>query len=618
MIIAPDRYKDTTPVIATMEEFEALKGELPDAEAKVALAKFLRTNITFAVDLLTGGAQKLYPFQEIILKGMLNRNFNLCVFSRGIGKTFLASIYCYLQCIFEPGTKIILVGPNFRTARAIMMLISDLCQKKEARLLRQCFDKPEPTKSPDLWTWNINGGSITALPLTDKIRGFRANILVIDEYLLMEKRVIEEVLMPFLVSPQDQAKRKEIRERENILIKKGEMQESERIVFENKAKLIGLSSASYTFQNLYQTYNDWKTKIEDYKTKADATYFVSQFAWNAVPDTMVDKSIIELGNSGAVSNASFQREYGAQFTDGSDSYFSMRKMLKQTLNDGEDPSILLRGNPDKKYVLGIDPNLSNSENADDFAMCVMELGEEKQDAVVVHQYACAGADMKQNIDYLYYIMTHFNIVLALIDNMGSQFIESANASEVFTKSNLRINALEWNTVAENEDFVKEMAKIKGEYNYLSKKIFVKQYFTTEFISKANSYLQASIDAGWVWFGSKANGCDASYNRLANTDCVTSLTGFSTKNELIDEQDDLIVRTRNQCALIEFTANSRGLETYDIPKNLKRGKGDTRARRDSYSAFLLANWAKKCYFDMINYKSDKPKKATFTPFMVQTF
>lgn len=615
MIIAPNRYKDITPSIASLDEFYSLKGELSDAQAKVSLAKFLRTNITLTVDLLTGGAQKLYPFQEIILKGMLNRNFNLCVFSRGIGKTFLASIYCYLQCIFEPGTKIILVGPNFRTARAIMMLISDLCQKKEAKLLQNCFDKPEPTKSPDLWTWNINGGSITALPLTDKIRGFRANILVIDEFLLMEKRVIEEVLMPFLVSPQDQAKRKEIREREDYMIKKGVMREEDRVVFQNKAKLIGLSSASYTFQNLYQTYTDWKGKIEDYNLKSDATYFVSQFAWNAVPDTMIDKSIIELGNSGVASNASFQREYGAQFTDGSDSYFSMRKMLKQTLKDGEDPSVLLRGNPNKKYVLGIDPNLSNSENADDFAMCVMELGEEKQDAVIVHQYACAGADMKQNIEYLYYIMTHFNIVLAIIDNMGSQFIESANASEIFMKNNMQISSLEWNTVAENEDFIKEMARIKGEYNHLSKKIFVKQYFTTEFISKANSYLQASIDAGWVWFGSKANGCDATYNRLINTESVVSLTGFKDKNELIDEQDDLIVRTRNQCALIEFTANSRGLETYDIPKNLKRGKGDTRARRDSYSAFLLANWAKKCYFDMINYKTAPKEKNTFTPFII---
>lgn len=421
--------------------------------------------------------------------------------------------------------------------------------------------------------------------------------------------------MPFLVSPQDQAKRKEIREREDYMIKQGVMKEEDRAVFQNKAKLVGLSSASYTFQNLYQTYSDWKGKIEDYNLKSDATYFVSQFAWNAVPDTMIDKSIIELGNSSVASNASFQREYGAQFTDGSDSYFSMRKMLKQTLRDGEDPSILLRGNPNKKYVLGIDPNLSNSENADDFAMCVMELGEEKQDAVVVHQYACAGADMKQNIEYLYYIMTHFNIVLALIDNMGSQFIESANASEIFMKNNMQLNGLLWNTVAENEEFIKEMARIKGEYNYLSKKIFVKQYFTTEFISKANSYLQASIDAGWVWFGSKANGCDTTYNRLVNTEAVVSLSGFKDKNELIDEQDDLIVRTRNQCALIEFTANSRGLETYDIPKNLKRGKGDTRARRDSYSAFLLANWAKKCYFDMINYKTAPKEKNTFTPFII---
>lgn len=613
MIYLPEKYKKYSNQIEPWEFYKSLKGELDDNEAKITLAKFMRQNLRFTVELLTG--QKLQPFQEVILKGLLNRNFNLCVFSRGIGKTYLASVFCYLQCIFEPGTKILVAGPTFRTARFIMSSIRDLVQTKNAQLLAQAMGKP--TFLPEEWKWQINGGSIVAIPLSSgKIRGYRATTLIVDEYLEMPKITIDEVLLPFLVSPQDLAERLATREREDKLISKGLMKEEERRVFKNKAKLIGLSSASYTFQNLYTTYKDWKDILEDPAKETDGTYFISQLAWNAVPPDFVDKSIIEMGqNEGINSNAAFQREYGAQFTDGSDSYYSMKKMLKQSLQPGEEPSILLRGNPDKKYILGIDPNLSNSENADDFAMCLLELDEDAKDAVIVNQYAVAGKDMIDHINYLYYLLTHFNIVGIIIDNMGSQFIESANASEIFTRNNIKLNTLEWNTVAENEDFVKEMVRVKNEYNVLNRKYVIKQYFTTEFISKSNSYLQASIDAGKVWFASPGNGSDMTLSKLLNTEVPLDLVGYKIKSDFIDEQDDLLKRTRNQMALIEFTANSRGLETYDVPVRLKRGKGETRARRDSYSAFLLANWAKKCYFDMIKYSPTQKPKGTFTPFIV---
>ncbi len=103
--------------------------------------------------------------------------------------------------------------------------------------------------------WRINGGSITAIPLSgEKIRGFRANILVLDEYLLLPEETIKTVLMPFLVAPQDMAERIRVREIEDGLIKSGKMEEKDRMVFENKSKMIALSSASYSFENLYKTY----------------------------------------------------------------------------------------------------------------------------------------------------------------------------------------------------------------------------------------------------------------------------------------------------------------------------------------------------------------------------
>ena len=95
------------------------------------------------------------------------------------------------------------------------------------------------------------------------------------------------------------------------------------MAFENNSKMIALSSASYTFENLYKTYKEWIGKIRDKET-TDASYFMSQMGYESLPKEMIDTTIIEEARSGGVSHSSFQREYCAQFTDGSDSYFSAK------------------------------------------------------------------------------------------------------------------------------------------------------------------------------------------------------------------------------------------------------------------------------------------------------
>ena len=202
MWFCPDKYNTTLPNLN--EEFSKLEGELGNRQAKISLAKFLRQNLGFTTELLSG--IKLAPFQEITLKAFFNRNFNMCVWGRGCGKSFIAAVYCFLQCIFEPRTKILIAGPTFRTARFIFNNIEKIVETKEATMLAQAFGAK--SKRNDQFEWKINEGTITAIPLSgEKIRGFRANILVLDEFLLLPEETIKTVLMPFLVAPQDMAAR---------------------------------------------------------------------------------------------------------------------------------------------------------------------------------------------------------------------------------------------------------------------------------------------------------------------------------------------------------------------------------------------------------------------------
>ena len=444
MWYCPDKYKD--PIVDINKEILQLGGELEDKEARITLAKFLRSNLGITTELISG--IKLAPFQEITLKAFFNRNFSMCVWGRGCGKTFIAAIYCFLQCIFEPRTKILIAGPTFRTARFIFNNLETIVESKGAKLLAQAFGAR--SKRNDQYEWKINGGSITAIPLSgEKIRGFRANILVLDEFLLLPEEIIRNVLMPFLVAPQDIAERIKIREMEDELIKKGKMKESQKMVFENNSKMIALSSASYTFENLYKVYKEWSERINS-KDVGESKYFISQMGYESLPKEMIDSTIIEEAQSDSSSLSSFQREYCAQFTDGSDSYFSAKKMHECTIPNGEEPSMKIIGTSGSRYILGIDPSFSNSPTSDYFAMSVMEIDDESKQGTLVHCYAVAGGNLKDHINYLFYLIENFDIIMIIIDNAGYQFLDSANESEKFLKANINLKFFDFNTDKDGE------------------------------------------------------------------------------------------------------------------------------------------------------------------------
>lgn len=590
------------------EDFLALKGELGDKEARVSLAKFLRANLGFTTELISG--IKLAAYQEATLKGLMNRNFSMCVWGRGCGKTFIASVFCFLQCIFEPGTKILIAGPTFRTARFIFNNLEKLVDSKGAELLSQCFDVK--SKRNDQFEWSINGGTITAIPLNgEKIRGFRANVLVLDEYLLLPEDIIKTVLMPFLVAPQNMKERLEIREIENRLIDEGSMKEEDRMKFENNSKMIALSSASYTFENLFKTYKEWIEKIYS-KDKLDASYFISQMGYEALPEEMIDPTIIEEAQSGGVSNSSFQREYCAQFTDGSDSYFSAKKMHLCTVPDGDEPSLRLSSGG-AKYIIAIDPSFSNSPSSDYFAMTVMELDEENKTATLVHSYAVAGGDLKDHIAYMDYLTESFDPEMIVIDNAGYQFLDSCNENHKFKKKPMKF--IDFNSDSEGNDYIKMLQTAKRQYNKEMGFICFKQVFTTNFIRNANEHLQACIDHKRVWFGSRISPNPTAFQRESSKRLNIKYPNGESILDLIETQDDLVYQTKKQCALLEVNSTARGTQTFDLPQHLKRNTSANRARKDNYTTLMLGNWAVKCYYDMMDLGEIKAN-STFSPMMIQ--
>lgn len=598
---------------------ENLKGYLDEKQAQITLAKFLRQNLGFTVELLSGKKQKIHKFQEMILRAWFLRTFCLNVWGRGVSKSFTVGVFCYLYCIFNPGTKIIVVSANFRTARRILGQIQTFAHTKGSEMLLQCFTNPKPERRPDEWRWEINGGFIAAYPLgSENLRGIRADILVIDEAMMVPRETIEKVLMPFLVAQSDQEKILKIREKEDELIKAGKMKEEERLEFNSPKKVIFLSSASYQFEYLYKLYQRYLKKLDLLTTTDEAAtaiendkdeiaesiksakYLVTQISFRAAPRDLINKDIIKQAEEGGAENNTFKREYDAQFVDDSGSYFSAAKMDLCTFGIGKDPCVEIIGENGAEYILALDPNRSASTASDHFAMGLIKIDRENRCGTLVHNYAKSGVDISEVIEYAAYLFTRFNIVYVIIDEADAQFLKYCRESEHFKNLGLKIEFFE--TDFDNNNEQEGLKNTKTNFKPDERKIAHSQNFNSKWIRKANEWLQTSFQQKRIWFASPV--CSHPTNRtVLRYDIPLKLQGDFKMEDFCAKQDDDIRMTKRECALIEVTINANGSQSFDLPAFLKRGRDDDKARKDSYTALLLGAWGLKCFFELNDYKSD---------------
>jgi len=599
------------------KELLKIEGFLEEREAKLALYEFLRNNTTFATDLLLG--VKLFPFQHMAIKSMFETDYFLGVWSRGMSKSFTTGIFAALDAVLNQGVEIGILSKSFRQAKMIFKKIEDIANKPEASFFRQCITKT--SKNNDEWLMEIGASRIRALPLGDgeKLRGFRFHRIIIDEFLLMPERIYNEVIVPFLSVVENPTQRDDLFKLENRLIKENKMKEEDRHVWPNN-KLIALSSASYKFEYLYKLYNQFEFLIASEQQKDKASRCIMQYSYDCAPKQLYDENLINQAKA-TMSQSQFEREFGAIFTDDSSGYFKTSKMALCTVPDGELPCIEVQGDPDSEYILAFDPSWSQTESSDDFAIQILKLNQEEQKTTLVHSYALSGTSLKNHIKYFLFCLENFNIIAVCGDyNGGVQFLQACNESDTFKQKNIKLQTLEVG-LDKPEEYQRDLQSYKNQYNKESYKYVILRKPTSNWIRQANELLQANFDHRRLYFAGRA--IDDSYTKQKNKNIsIQDLKFLRTSEEskqtigakmidFIEHQSDMIELTKNECALIQITTTSQGTQTFDLPSNLRRQTGPDKARKDSYSALVLANWMAKVHFDSNNVQEEDVIE-TFVP------
>ena len=145
----------------------------------------------------------LKPFQEILICEMMRNNFFNYNASRSQGKTWITSVYCVIRCILYPGTRICVASATLKQALAVLKKITeDLCVQHGfgSTLLNNEIEKIQVNGNDPNILFK-NGSIIYAVAANKNARSKRANILICDEFVQMNKDIIDDVLIPFLNTP---------------------------------------------------------------------------------------------------------------------------------------------------------------------------------------------------------------------------------------------------------------------------------------------------------------------------------------------------------------------------------------------------------------------------------
>jgi len=553
---------------------------------------------------------------------MMETDYFLGIWSRGMSKSFSTAVFAILDAIMNQGVQIGIISKSFRQSKMIFKKIEDIAKSPKAEFLSQCITRT--SKMNDEWVMEIGRSSIRALPLGDgeKLRGFRFQRMIIDELLLMPEKIYNEVIMPFLSVVENPTERQEVHDLETKMIEDGEMTEDERTRWPNN-KIIGLSSASYKFEYLFKLYQQYETLILNENKQDGAHRVIMHFSYDCAPPQLYDQNLINQSKS-TMSQAQFDREFGALFTDDSSGYFKVSKMAACTLPDGEGQCVEVIGDPNSKYILAFDPSWSESESSDDFAMLLVKVHPETRKGTVVHSYAVSGTSLQSHIKYMAYLLMNFNIEMVVGDyNGGLQFLNACNESGTFKKLNLKMTQVDAE-LDNQKDYEKNLRKLKNNINKKERKFVFLRKPSSVWIRFANENLQAAFDHKRIYFAGAAMDDNYNMQRKANIpiDRLKFLRNqdMEEKNkgarmiDFVEHQRDMMDLIKVECALVQVTTSPQGTQSFDLPPNLRKQKGADKARKDSYSALVLGNWGMNVYFDILEDKGDNTQ-TTFTPMFI---
>lgn len=176
--------------------------EQPTADSKYekimdgldAWVGFYRSNpVRFLMDYY--GMLWIRPFQQVMITYMFKCNNFMTIASRGMGKSMIVAAFLCAYCTLYPGTMVVIAaGQRGQSINVLLKIVEEFMPQSPN--LRNEIRKTNTSPSEGYIYWK-NGSIIKVVTARDSARSARANIVIMDEFRLIDKGVVDKVLRKF-------------------------------------------------------------------------------------------------------------------------------------------------------------------------------------------------------------------------------------------------------------------------------------------------------------------------------------------------------------------------------------------------------------------------------------
>ena len=551
----------------------------------------------------------ILPSQALFLCELWNRKFPMLIASRGFGKSFILSLYSMIRALLLPERKIVVVGAAFRQSKVLFEYMETIWNNSPI-LRSMCDASSGPRRDVDRCVMRINKSRVTCLPLGDgqKIRGQRANDIISDEFASIPRDIFETVVAGFAAVSSDPIENvKKLAAQKKAKELGVDIEESSSDIVEKKDNQIILSgTAFYDFNHFAEYWKKWKAIIKSQGKTSRLRevfgedppddfnwrdYSIIRIPYELLPDGFMDAS--QVARSKATVHAGiYQMEFGACFTRDSQGFFKRTliescvtsdiKPIKNSKNEDIVFQAQLRGDPEKKYVFGVDP----ASEVDNFSIVILELNDDHRR--IVHCWTTNRDQHKEKVkkgfsketDFYAYcarkirdLMKIFPCVHIAMDAQGGGIAvsESLHDKDKLEDGELAI----WPTI--DDDKPKDTDDQRGLHI-----LEMCQFAKYEWLAEANHGLRKDLEDKAILFPM----FDAISIGISNAEDGLKGRVFDTLEQCVMEIEDL----KDELTMIQMTQTASGRDKWDTPDTVvgtgKKGK----QRKDRYSSLIMANMA----------------------------
>ena len=393
---------------------ERIKDQIPQIRDYVA---FWREYPDIFVEFLCGSNPEnfhLYLYQRIFLRAVMRHRYAYATFPRGYSKSFLSVLALMIRCVLYPGSHFfVTTGGKEQAAGITREKVEELCNWIPGLKNEIDWTRGATKSSKNEVTYKFKNGSVfDIMAAQQSSRGKRATGGLMEECILIDKTLLNEVIIPTMVV--DRRLSDGTRHEEEVA---------------NKSQIYVTTAGwknDFAYEKLIQLL------IQQIIEPEEAMVLGGTWRIPVLEGLQPRNFITSLKLDGTYNDSSFSREYESEWSgDAENAFFSAERFDKYRVLLQPEYEFSGRSSKSAYYVLGIDVGRLKCTTE----VCVFKVTPQPQGAslkALVNLYSYEAEDFEMqaiNVKRLFY---KYKARMAVIDanGLGIGFVDFMTKAQV--------------------------------------------------------------------------------------------------------------------------------------------------------------------------------------------